>query len=224
MALEAAEQIANMMVMDPYPGFDGRHVLDAVPQRAAQAAPEAAPADVDGVHEPRHDQGGGPQRHRRAGIQLRRSRRGEVVGRRLLRHHPERRVRAARPHGQREHRAGHRVLVARGSRRGDPPRTGGLRVLRLRAQCPRGARPGAGAHRPVGRVPGAPLPRQRRPAHRGGRRAGRRFASASARRTTRRAPASDARCRCRPGDLHPAGGTQRARRHLLVARAVRHAT
>ena len=34
MSLEAAEQIANMMVMDPYPGYEGRGLLDAVPQRA----------------------------------------------------------------------------------------------------------------------------------------------------------------------------------------------
>lgn len=42
LALEATEQIANMMAMDPYPGYGGR-VLDAGAQRAAQAAAEAAP-------------------------------------------------------------------------------------------------------------------------------------------------------------------------------------
>ena len=59
MALEAAEQIANMMVMEPYPGFEGALLQDAVPQRAAQAGAEAASADVDGLHQPRHHQGGG---------------------------------------------------------------------------------------------------------------------------------------------------------------------
>ena len=38
MSLEAAEQIANMMVMEPYPGFEGRSFKMPVPQRAAEAA------------------------------------------------------------------------------------------------------------------------------------------------------------------------------------------
>ena len=146
----------------PVPRLHVGDVLDAVPQRAAQAAPEAAPADVDGVHEPRHDQGRRPQRHRGAGVQLRRSRRGQVVGRRLLRHHPQRGVRAARPHRQRQHRPRHRILAARGPGRGDPARAGGVRVLRLCSQCARRARPDSGAHHAVGRVPGAPLPRHHR--------------------------------------------------------------
>ena len=57
MALEAAEQIANMMVMDPYPGFEGQRLLLPLPQRGAQAGAEAASADVDGLHQPRHHQG-----------------------------------------------------------------------------------------------------------------------------------------------------------------------
>ena len=59
MALEAAEQIANMMVMDPYPGFEGKGFSLPVPQRGAQAGAEAASADVDGLHQPRHHQGRG---------------------------------------------------------------------------------------------------------------------------------------------------------------------
>ena len=60
LALEAAEQIANMMVMDPYPGFEGRLLLP-LPQRGAQAGAEAASADVDGLHQPRHHQGRRPE-------------------------------------------------------------------------------------------------------------------------------------------------------------------
>ncbi len=37
------------------PRLRGRVVLDAVPQRAAEAGAEAASADVDGLHQPRHD-------------------------------------------------------------------------------------------------------------------------------------------------------------------------
>ena len=89
----------------------------------------------------------------------------------------------------------------------------------------RRARSGAGAHRPVGRVPGAPLPRQRRAQDRCGRRAGRLVRELHRHARGRGAlPAPDARRRRRPGDLHPAGGPQPPRGHLLVARAVRRPT
>ena len=40
----------------------GQVLLDAVPQRPAQAGAEAASADVDGLHQPRHHQGRGAER------------------------------------------------------------------------------------------------------------------------------------------------------------------
>ena len=84
-------------------------VLAAVPQRDPQAPPEAASADVDRLHQPRDHQGRRPQRTRRARLQLHRSGRGPLLGRRVLRHHQERGVRSARALGQRQHRARHRV-------------------------------------------------------------------------------------------------------------------
>ena len=51
---EAVEQIANMLVMEPYPGY--WHLLyDAVSERRAQASPEAASTAVGGVLESRYD-------------------------------------------------------------------------------------------------------------------------------------------------------------------------
>ncbi len=69
------------------PGLRGQILLDAVPQRAAEAGAEAAPADVDGVHEPRHDPGRGRERPRRPRLRVSRSRGGAQVGGDLLRHH-----------------------------------------------------------------------------------------------------------------------------------------
>ena len=105
---------------------------------------------------------------------------------------------------------------------GDPPRPGGLRVLRLRDELARHAGPGAGSHQPVGRVPGAPRPVGRGRAHRDGR--GRRRRVLELHRHARRRaplPARPRRRRCRPADLHPAVRPQPARGHLLLARDVR---
>ena len=101
----------------PVPGLRVRALLDAVSQRAAQTSSEAASTHVDRLHEPRHDQGGGTQRTGCAGVHVHRSRRGQGLGRHLLRHHQERGVRPDRPHGQREPRTGDRILDARGSSR-----------------------------------------------------------------------------------------------------------
>ena len=95
---------------------------------------------------------------------------------------------------QRQHRAGHRLLAARGPQRGDPPRarkassSSATRSMRSSPtiRCP-------GRTDRVAGVPGAPLARQRRPEDRRRRRAGRRRTrAASARPTTRRATC--ARC------------------------------
>ncbi len=87
MCLEAAEQVANMMVLEPYPGFEGQYLFDAMPQRAAEAGAEAASADVDRVHQQRHHQGRGEEWARRAGLLVHRSRGGTSLVKNLLRHH-----------------------------------------------------------------------------------------------------------------------------------------
>ena len=63
----------------------GRVRHDAAAQRRAEAAPEAAPAAVGRVQPARHDPPRRAERHRRARVRVRRSRRSEVLGRRLLR-------------------------------------------------------------------------------------------------------------------------------------------
>ena len=73
---ETAEQVANMMAMDPYPGFDGQVLLDAGAQRRAQAGAEAAPAALGRVLEPRDHPPRRPARHRRAHLRVHRPRRG----------------------------------------------------------------------------------------------------------------------------------------------------
>ena len=70
MSLEAAEQIANMMVMDALSGLRGPLLQDALPQRHPQARAEAASADVDGLHQPRHHQDRREPRPRRARLLL----------------------------------------------------------------------------------------------------------------------------------------------------------
>ena len=109
------------MVMDALSRLRGPLVQDAVPQRAAQAGAEAASADVDGLHQPRHHQGGGEPRPGRAGVLLHRRGGGAHLEPDLLRHHQERRLRAAGPQRQCQHRHGVGVLAAcgpRGGRRG----------------------------------------------------------------------------------------------------------
>ena len=131
MSLEAAEQIANMMVMTPYPGLRRPLVQDALPQCASQARAKAAPADVDGMHQPRHHQDGCEPRTGRAGFFLPRRGGGAHLEPDLLRHHQERRLRAAGPQRQRQYRDGIGVLAARGAAEAARRGTGGLRVLPL---------------------------------------------------------------------------------------------
>ncbi len=158
MALEAAEQIANMMVMTPYPGLRGPLFHDALPQRAAQTHAEAAPAHVDGLLQPRHHQGCGKQWPGRAGVLLHRRDRGAHLEPDLLRHHQKRQLRARRAQRQRQHRHGVGVLAASRPRGGRPARQGGLRVLPLRNLRPRHQRHRARPLAAVRTVPGAAEP------------------------------------------------------------------
>ena len=223
MALEAAEQIANMMVMTPYPGFEGTVFHDALPQRRAQAGAEAAPADVDGLHQPRHDQDRGQQRRSArspspSSIPAEARTWAEI-------YYDIIKSDACVPLGhtrQRQHRHGVGLLGARGPRRGDAARPGGLRVLPLRDQraggattpCPAAPRCGASSRQPRGdahRARSSPRP------------------SASARNAAGIGTPDDIRDararvrggRRRPGDLPAAGRPQQPRPHLRVAGAVR---
>ena len=96
----------------PIPGFEGRSFKMPVPQRHPQARAEAASADVDGLHQPRHHQDRGEPRARRARLLLPRRGGGAHLEPDLLRHHQERRLRAARPQRQRQHRHGLGLLAA----------------------------------------------------------------------------------------------------------------
>ncbi len=96
-------------------------LLDAGAQRGAEARAEAAPADLGGLLEPRDHSPGGAARHRRAHVRVHRSRRGQALGRGLLRD-VQARVRADRPRRQPQHRDGHRVLVPCRRRRGGAAR------------------------------------------------------------------------------------------------------
>ena len=145
-------------------GLRGPLLQDAVPQRAAQAGAEAAPADVDGLHQPRHHQGGGQPRPGRAGVLLHRRGGGAHLEPDLLRHHQERGLRAARPSRQCQHRHGVGVLAARRPRGGGAARAGGLRVLPLRHLRAGDQRCGAG---PLAAVRAVPEGAQRRRAGRG---------------------------------------------------------
>ena len=113
MALEAAEQIANMMVMEPYPGFEGRSFK--MPCRNVMPKPVQKPHPPMWMACTNRDtiKVAAQPRPRRAGLLLRRRGGGAHLGRHLLRHHQERGLRAARPQRQRQHRHGLGVLAAR---------------------------------------------------------------------------------------------------------------
>ena len=64
----------------PVPGLRGQVLLDAVPQRRAEAGAEAAPAALARVLEPRHDPSRRAARRRRAHLRVRRPGRGAPLG------------------------------------------------------------------------------------------------------------------------------------------------
>ena len=112
MSLEAAEQIANMMVMEPYPGYEGRSFTfpcrNVVPKPVQKPHPPMWMACTN-----------------RDTIKIAASlglgalafsfldeAEARTWSRDLLRHHQERRLRAARPPRQRQHRHGLGLLAA----------------------------------------------------------------------------------------------------------------
>ncbi len=156
MALEAAEQIANMMVLDPYPGFDGKYF--SMPCR------NVLPKPVQKPHPPMW-----MACTNRDTIQV-----AARIGLGALAfsfvdpdeartwadiYYDIIKIEECVPLG---HTVNANIAMVVGflapprPRRGDPPRSGGLRVLRLRAQRAGRPRHRAGAHQPVGRVPGDP--------------------------------------------------------------------
>src|SRR6185437_5386502 len=82
-----------------------------VPQYRAQAGAAAASAALGRLLQPRDHQARGQARHRRAHLRLRRSARGQAMGRRLL-PHLQGGVRADRPCGEPEHLHGVELLGA----------------------------------------------------------------------------------------------------------------
>ncbi len=135
------------------PGLRRQVLQHAVPQPGAEAGAASASAGVGRVFAARNDPDGGATRHRCADVRIRRSARSAVVGRGVLQHHQERRVRADRPHRQRQHLHGVELLVSPGPRDGDQARPQRLRVLRLRARQPLWLRRAqAGSHQSVAGV------------------------------------------------------------------------
>ena len=172
MALEAAEQIANMMVLDPYPGYESdtfsmpcRNVLPKPRQKphppmwmACTNRETIKVAARNGIGALAFSFVDPDEARSWVDVYYDIIRSDECVP---LGHTVNANIALVTGFSLHQDRAG-----------GDPARAGGFRVLRLRTQRARRARPGAGTHRPVGRVPGAALPRQRRATHRCSRRAG----------------------------------------------------
>src|SRR5207249_2100869 len=120
---ETVEQVANMMVMDPYPGFSGKYF--SMPVRNVLPKPVQKPHPPIWVACSNREtiRPGRAARDRRADLRLHRSVRGPALGGRLLRDVQEG-VRADRPRRQPQHRDGHRLLLSR--------RRGGSRAARQR--------------------------------------------------------------------------------------------
>ena len=82
---EGLRVAVRCMTETPFTGHSGEYVTMPPRNVVPEAAPEAAPAAVGRVQPPRHDPPRRAERHRRARVRVRRSRRGEALGRRLLR-------------------------------------------------------------------------------------------------------------------------------------------
>ena len=106
-----------MMVMDPYPGFEGKYFSMPCRNVVPEAGAEAAPAAVGGLLQPRHHPPGRAARHRRADLRLHRSRARRGSGSTTTTRSFKRGVRADRPRGEPQHRHGDRLLLPRGRAR-----------------------------------------------------------------------------------------------------------
>ena len=195
----------------PLSGLRRRVLLDAVPQRGAQAGAEAPSPAVGGLLQPGDHQAGRPAGHGGAHLLVRRPAGRGRVGAGLL-PDPGDRVRAHRSRDQPQHCHGHRAVGAPGRHRGPPPGPGRLPVLRLRARPPLHLRPAqAGPHRHLGRLPEGQA-HDRGPG------------TTERHRHSRAGPGPPSRLRRgrrRPGGVHPAGRQQPPRPHLRDSRTVR---
>ena len=137
-----------MMVMDPYPGFEGKSF--SFPCRNVVPKPVQKPHPPMWMACTNRDtiKVAASQGSWRPRLLVRRSRRGAQLGRDLLRDHQVRGVRSHRPQRQRQHRHGLELLGPSRSRRSDPARTGRFRVLQLCRERARGARRACRAARP----------------------------------------------------------------------------
>ena len=109
----------------PLPRLRGQVLLDALPQRGPEGRPATAPADVDGLLQPRGGEARRPARPRRALLLLPPAGRGRRLDRRLLRRDQDG-VRPDRPLRERQLR----------DRRAALPRSRRRRRLRARAAQP----------------------------------------------------------------------------------------
>ena len=149
---EATEQVANLLAMDPYPGYQGKYF--SMPCR------NLVPKPVQKPHPPMWLACSNRETiHVAAQLGLGAltfafvdPSRGAALGRRLL-PHLRARVRADRLGAESQHRHGDRLLLPRGRGRGAAPRPRRLPLLRLRARAPLPLRqPQAGADRTSGRA------------------------------------------------------------------------
>ena len=132
---EAVEQVANMMAMDPYPGFEGKYF--SMPAR------NVVPKPVQKPHPPLWVACSNRETiHLAAQLGIGAltfafidPAEAQAVGGRLLRD-LQAGVRADRPRGEPEHRHGHRLLVPPRRRRGAAPRHRRLPLLPVRARPP----------------------------------------------------------------------------------------
>ena len=173
MALEAAEQIANMMVLDPYPGYESdtfsmpcRNVLPKPRQKphppmwmACTNRDTIKVAARNGIGALAFSFVDPDEAKSWVDVYYDIIRSDECVP---LGHTVNANIALVTGFSLHEDRA---EAIRRGQE--------GFEFFGYALERARRPRSGAGAHRPVGRVPGAPLTRQRRAAHRSGRRAGR---------------------------------------------------
>ena len=125
-----------MLVMDPYPGYQGKYFSmpcrNLVPKPVQKPHPPlwVACSKRETIHQ--------AARHGIGALTFAFVDQSEAVKwvGRILRHHQVGRVRADRPRGQRQHRHGGRLLLPRRRGGGAPPRPRWLPLLRLRAGPP----------------------------------------------------------------------------------------
>ena len=152
MSIEAGEQIANMMTMTPYPGYEGESF--SCPVATCSQSPARNRTRLCGSRAPIAPRSSSPPSLGIGALAF------TFVDPDEAAHWVKTyydiiksdRMRPHRPHGERQHRLGDRFLGARGPERGNPPRPRGFRVLSLRHQCHGDSRQRARSERISGRT------------------------------------------------------------------------